>query len=109
MISDPQAVLRQLFDTAVAAALPDKSIREHLPEPPAGRTIVVGCGKAAAAMARAVETHWPAPLEGLVITRYGHHVPTQRIEVVEAAHPVPDEAGLDATRRILAMVQNSRK
>ena len=106
MISDPQAVLRQLFDTAVAAALPDKSIREHLPPPPEGRTIVVGCGKAAASMAKAVEAHWPAPLEGLVITRYGHHVPTQRIEVVEAAHPVPDEAGLNATRRILKMVQN---
>jgi len=106
MISDPQAVLRQLFDTAVAAALPDRSIREHLPPPPEGRTIVVGCGKAAASMAKAVEAHWPAPLEGLVITRYGHHVPTQRIEVVEAAHPVPDEAGLNATRRILAMVQN---
>ncbi len=106
MIQDPQAFLRQLFDAAVAAALPDKSIREHLPEPPEGRTIVVGCGKAAASMAKAVETHWPAPLKGLVITRYGHHVPTQRIEVVEAAHPVPDEAGLDATRRVLAMVQD---
>lgn len=106
MISDPQAFLRQLFDTAVAAALPDRSIREHLPPAPEGRTIVVGCGKAAASMAKAVEAHWPAPLEGLVITRYGHHVPTQRIEVVEAAHPVPDEAGLDATRRILEMVQN---
>jgi len=105
MIPDPGAFLRQLFDTAVAAALPDKSVRDFLPEPPAGRTIVVGCGKAAASMAQAVETHWPAQLEGLVVTRYGHHVPTQRIEVVEAAHPVPDEAGLDATRRILAMVQ----
>jgi hydroxypyruvate reductase len=105
MTSEPEAFLRQLFDAAVAAALPDKSIREHLPEPPEGRTIVVGCGKAAASMAKAVEAHWPAPLEGLVITRYGHHVPTQRIEVVEAAHPVPDEAGLAATRRILAMVE----
>ena len=106
MTPEPEAFLRQLFDAAVAAALPDRSIREHLPQPPEGRTIVVGCGKAAASMAKAVETHWPAPLEGLVITRYGHHVPTQRIEVVEAAHPVPDEAGLAATRRILALVQN---
>ena len=105
MIPDPGAFLRQLFDAAVAAALPERSLRKFLPDPPAGRTIVVGCGKAAASMAKAVESHWPAQLEGLVITRYGHHVPTQRIEVVEAAHPVPDEAGLAATRRILEMVQ----
>ena len=106
MIPDAGVFLRQLFDVAVAAALPEKSIQKFLPEPPAGRTIVVGCGKAAASMAKAVEMHWPAKLEGLVITRYGHHVPTQRIEVVEAAHPVPDEAGLEATRRILDMVQD---
>ncbi len=105
MIHDPGAFLRQLFDAAVAAALPEKSIQKYLPAPPAGRTIVVGCGEAAAAMAKAVETHWPSQLEGLVVTRYGHHVPTQRIEVVEAAHPVPDEAGLKAAQRILAMVQ----
>ena len=106
MIPDAGVFLRQLFDVAVAAALPEKSIQKFLPEPPAGRTIVVGCGKAAASMAKAVEMHWPAKLEGLVITRYGHHVPTQRIEVVEAAHPVPDEAGFEATRRILDMVQD---
>ena len=106
MIPDAGVFLRQLFDVAVAAALPEKSIQKFLPEPPAGRTIVVGCGKAAASMAKAVEMHWPAKLEGLVITRYGHHVPTQRIEVVEAAHPVPDEAGLEATRRILDRVQD---
>ncbi len=106
MIPDAGVFLRQLFDVAVAAALPEKSIQKFLPEPPVGRTIVVGCGKAAASMAKAVEMHWPAKLEGLVITRYGHHVPTQRIEVVEAAHPVPDEAGLEATRRILDRVQD---
>ncbi len=107
MIPEPRALLRQLFDTAVAAALPEKSIRQFLPPPPKkGRTIVIGCGKAAAAMARAVETHWHEPLEGLVVTRYGHHVPTQRIEVVEAAHPVPDAAGLDAAKRMLEMVQD---
>ncbi len=107
MIPEPQALLRQLFDTAVAAALPEKSIRQFLPAPPKkGRTVVVGCGKAAAAMARAVETHWHEQLEGLVVTRYGHRVPTQRIEVVEAAHPVPDAAGLDAAKRMLEMVQN---
>ncbi|MGD2140120.1 MAG: glycerate kinase [Burkholderiales bacterium] len=106
MTPDPQALLRQLFDTAVAAALPERSIQRFLPDPPKGRTIVVGCGKAAAAMARAVETHWHEPLEGLVVTRYGHRVTTQRIEVVEAAHPVPDAAGRDAAKRILEMVSN---
>jgi glycerate 2-kinase len=105
MTPDPRTLLRQLFDTAVAAALPERSIQRFLPAPPKGRTIVVGCGKAAAAMARAVETHWQGPLEGLVVTRYGHRVPTQRIEVVEAAHPVPDAAGLDAAKRMLQTVQ----
>jgi hydroxypyruvate reductase len=106
MTPEPRALLRQLFDTAVAAALPEKSIRQFLPSPPKGRTIVIGCGKAAAAMARAVETHWHERLEGLVVTRYGHRVPTQRIEVVEAAHPVPDAAGLDAAKRMLEMVRD---
>jgi hydroxypyruvate reductase len=106
MTPEPRALLRQLFDTAVASALPERSIQQFLPPPPKGRTIVIGCGKAAAAMARAVETHWHERLEGLVVTRYGHRVPTQRIEVVEAAHPVPDAAGLNAAKRILAMVQD---
>ncbi|UCH48494.1 MAG: glycerate kinase [Betaproteobacteria bacterium] len=106
MTPDPHALLRQLFDAAVASALPERSIQRFLPEPPKGRTIVIGCGKAAAAMARAVETHWHERLQGLVVTRYGHHVATQRIEVVEAAHPVPDAAGLDAARRMLAMVRD---
>ena len=105
MTPEPRALLRQLFDAAVASALPERSIQRFLPEPPKGRTFVIGCGKAAAAMARAVETHWHEQLQGLVVTRYGHHVPTQRIEVVEAAHPVPDAAGLDAARRMLEMVQ----
>ena len=105
MTPEPHALLRQLFDAAVASALPERSIQRYLPEPPKGRTIVIGCGKAAAAMARAVETHWHERLQGLVVTRYGHHVATQRIEVVEAAHPVPDAAGLDAARRMLEMVQ----
>ena len=73
--------------------------------PPKGRTIVIGAGKASAAMARAVEEHWPGPLEGLVVTRYGHGVPCRRIEIVEAAHPVPDAAGRDAAERILALAQ----
>lgn len=94
-----------MFDAAVQAALPDVVVPPHLPSPPRGRTVVVGAGKASAAMARAVEAHWSGPLEGLVVTRYGHAVPCERIEIVEAAHPVPDEAGEDAAKRILGMVQ----
>jgi glycerate 2-kinase len=101
---EPRAILRQLFDAAVEAALPKPEWFTGLPKTK-GRTIVIGAGKAAASMAQAFETYWPHPLEGLVVTRYGHALPTRRIEVVEAAHPVPDEAGLAAARRILAMVQ----
>jgi hypothetical protein len=86
-------LLRSMLDAAVAAALPARIAPVHLPEPPKGRTIVVGVGKASAAMAQALEQHWPGPLEGLVATRYGHAVPCQRIEIVEAAHPVPDAVG----------------
>ncbi|MGH8730368.1 MAG: glycerate kinase type-2 family protein [Burkholderiales bacterium] len=102
---DPRLLLRQMFDAAIAAALPDKSLPAHLPKPPKGRTIVVGCGKAAASMARAVEDHWKGEISGLVVTRYGHNAPTRKIEVVEAAHPVPDLAGREAAERILKMVQ----
>jgi glycerate 2-kinase len=105
MSVDPRALLRQMFDAAIASALPERCLPPHLPDPPRGRTVVVGAGKAAAAMARAVEDHWPAPLEGLVVTRYGHRVDTRRIEVVEAAHPVPDLAGREAAERILAKVR----
>jgi glycerate 2-kinase len=101
----PRALLRAMFDAAVASALPERCVPPHLPKPPKGRTIVIGAGKASAAMARAVEQHWPGPLSGLVVTRYGHRVPCERIEIVEAAHPVPDEAGRRAAERILAMVQ----
>jgi glycerate 2-kinase len=100
-------LLREMFEAAIAAASPDKAVPPNLPPPPAGRTVVVGAGKAAASMARAVETHWPAdkPLAGLVVTRYGHGVgPLKRIEVVEAAHPIPDAAGQRAARRILDLV-----
>jgi len=91
------------FRAALAAADPLKIVPAHLPQPPGGRTVVVGAGKAAAAMAAAVESHWPAgaPLEGVVITRYGHGLPTKRIRVVEAGHPVPDESGEAAAREIL--------
>jgi glycerate 2-kinase len=102
--TNPRALLRQMFDAAVAAAQPALCLPPHLPSPPKGRTIVIGAGKASAAMARALEDHWPGPLEGLVITRYGYEVPCQRIEIVQAAHPVPDAAGLQATQRIRQLV-----
>ena len=105
MTIDPKLLLRQMFDAAIAAALPDKTLPAYLPKPPKGRTLVIGCGKAAGSMARAVEDHWPGELSGMVVTRYGYNVPTKRIEVVEASHPVPDEAGRKAAERMLNMVQ----
>jgi hydroxypyruvate reductase len=104
-MSEPKALLHALFDAAVAAADPLAVLPRHLPAPPKGRTIVVGAGKASARMAEALEAHWEGPLEGLVITRYGHARPCRRIEVVEAAHPVPDAAGAEAAARILGMVR----
>ena len=101
----PRALLRALFEAALAAADPARCVPPHLPAPPKGRTIVVGAGKAAAKMARAVEDHWRGHLEGLVVTRYAHGVPCRHIEVVEASHPVPDAAGQHAAARILQMVQ----
>src|ERR1700676_2751733 len=98
-------LLRQMFDAAIASAQPAVCIPPHLPEAPRGRLIVVGAGKASAAMARAVEDHWDGPLEGLVVTRYGYAVPWQRSEIVEAAHPVPDAAGLAAATRIMERVR----
>ena len=100
-MNDTRELLRNLFDAAVAAADPMQCVPPHLPAPPKGRTIVIGAGKASAKMARAVEDHWNGPLEGLVVTRYGHAVPCDRIEIVEAAHPVPDAAGEAAAKRIL--------
>ncbi|MEW8401392.1 MAG: glycerate kinase [Candidatus Thiodiazotropha sp.] len=96
-------ILLDLFRASVDAALPASCLPQHLPEPPKGRTLVVGAGKAAASMAKAVEEHWDGPLSGLVITRYDHGVPLDHIELVEAAHPVPDDAGRQAARRILEM------
>jgi glycerate 2-kinase len=94
-----------MFDAAINAAAPALCLPPHLPAPPKGRTIVVGAGKAAAAMAVAVEAHWRGPLEGLVVTRYGHGAPTNRIKVVEASHPVPDAAGPAAARAIFDSVR----
>ena len=98
------ALLRAMFDAAVASAQPSLCLAQHLPPAPKGRTIVIGAGKASAAMAQALEAHWPGPLEGLVITRYGYAVPCERIEIVEAAHPVPDAAGLESTARVRQLV-----
>jgi glycerate 2-kinase len=106
-MTDSRAFLRSLFDAAVTAALPAKVVPAHLPKPPKGRTIVLGAGKASAAMAKAVEEHWDWPLEGLVVTRTGHGVPCERIEIVEASHPVPDARGRDAARRILALAESA--
>ncbi len=111
-MTDPQTVLRQLYDAAVQRALPLHNTAAHLPSPPMGRTLVLGAGKAGGAMAQAVEALWPAdkPLSGLVVTRY-HHTPPrpaglpERIEVVEAAHPVPDAAGLQAAERMVQLAQ----
>jgi glycerate 2-kinase len=102
--SGPSGLLRQMFDAAIAAAQPALCLPAHLPPPPKGRTIVIGAGKASAAMARALEDNWAGPLEGLVVTRYGYDVPCQRIEIVQAAHPVPDAAGLAASQRIAQLV-----
>jgi glycerate 2-kinase len=102
---DPRQLLPDMFEAAVGAALPEKCVPPHLPPAPSGRTIVVGAGKAGGAMAKAVEDHWPGSLEGLVVTRYGHGVPCERITVVEASHPVPDAAGQDAAKRILSLVK----
>jgi hydroxypyruvate reductase len=98
----PRALLRAMFEAAVARADPARCVPPHLPESPRGRTYVVAIGKAAAAMARAVEDHWRGRLSGIAITRYGHGVACRTIEVVEAGHPLPDEAGLAAARRALA-------
>jgi hydroxypyruvate reductase len=100
----PEAILRGLFNAAVAAAAPSRCVPRHLPLPPRGRTIVVGAGKAAAAMARAVEIHWPGPVDGFVVTASGHGVPCKSIAVVEASHPMPDTEGLRAARRALDLV-----
>jgi len=103
--ADPRALLRTMFDAAIAAAQPALCVPRHLPAAPKGRLVVIGAGKASAAMARAVEDNWCGPLSGLVVTRYGYAVPCKRIEIVEAAHPVPDAAGETAARRILDLVR----
>ena len=99
---DPRAILREMFDAAVRAAQPAHCLPPLLPGAPRGRTVVIGFGKGSAEMARVLEAHWPGPLSGLVVTRYGYAVPCERIEIVEAAHPVPDAAGEAAARALEA-------
>jgi hydroxypyruvate reductase len=99
------ALLERMFRAAIASAQPALCVPQHLPAAPLGRLVVIGAGKASAAMARAVEQHWPGPLGGLVVTRYGYAVPCERIEIVEAAHPVPDRAGMHAAQRMLERVR----
>ena len=115
-LNDPRALLRHLFDAAVQRALPRHNTAACLPPPPRGRTVVIGAGKAGGAMAQVVEALWPAdaPLSGLVVTRYGHTPPRpaglpERIEVVEASHPVPDAAGLAAAEREVVTGAGPRK
>jgi glycerate 2-kinase len=102
----PRQLLQQMFSAAIEASQPRHCIPAYLPAPPKGRLVVIGAGKASAEMARVVESNWPGPLGGLVVTRYGYAVPCERIEIVEAAHPVPDAAGITAATRIRDLVSN---
>src|SRR5258707_10023858 len=106
MSIDYRRLLLNMFQAAVNAAAPALCVPAHLPPRPKGRTIVVGAGKAAASMAAAVEAHWNRPIEGLVVTRYGHGVPCKHIEVVEASHPIPDEASQAGAQRLLGLLAN---
>jgi hydroxypyruvate reductase len=105
---EPRPFLRRLYAAAVDSARPALTVPAALPPPPRGRCVVIGAGKASAAMARALEEHWRGPLEGLVVTAYGHAVRCERIEIVEAAHPVPDAAGRAAAARLLERVHGLR-
>lgn len=102
---DPKQFLFDLFNSAVDAVSAEKCLPPFLPPTPRGKTLVIGAGKAAAAMAKVVEQHWSGELSGLVVTRYGHSVPCQQIDVIEAAHPVPDSAGSQAAERMMNLVQ----
>ena len=106
MSVDPQQFLRELFATAIDAAHPQQVLEAHLPKDRSGRVIVIGAGKAAAAMAQVVERCWQGEVSGLVVTRYGHGAPCEKIEVVEAAHPVPDAAGQAVAKRVFELVSN---
>lgn len=107
MSLEPKAFLTSLFDAAVASAQPEIAVPANLPEPPKGRTYIIGAGKASAAMAQVLEKHWQGPLTGVVVTRYGYEVPCEKIEILQAAHPVPDAAGAAAAERILDFVKDT--
>ena len=104
--AEQRQFLRSLFDAAVGRVAAAGCLPQHLPPPPKGRTVVVSVGKGAAAMAATVEAHWPGPLEGIAITRYGHGAPTKVLKVVEAAHPVPDAAGQAAAREAITLARS---
>ncbi|WFP76592.1 glycerate kinase [Mesorhizobium sp. WSM4906] len=104
-VLDPKTFLTAIFNAAVSAADPERTIRNHLPAKPKGRTIVIGAGKGSAQMAAAFEKVWDGPIDGLVVTRYGYGAKCERTEIIEAAHPVPDAAGLEASRRLLEKVR----
>lgn len=104
-MNSPRDLLRRMFDTAIEAAQPSHGVPPLLPARPKGRLVVIGAGKASAAMAKVVEEHWPGELSGLVVTRYGYAVPCRRIEIIEASHPVPDEASVTASKRMLDTVR----
>ncbi len=106
MTLSPKPFLTSIFEAAIAAADPLKAMRPHLPVRPKGRTIVIGYGKGAAQMAQAFEQLWDGPCEGLIVTRYGYAAPAKKLEVIEASHPVPDDAGLAAGKRLLALLEN---
>src|SRR5690606_4823153 len=104
MKAEDRDFLTGLFDAAVAAADPETALRASLPDRPKGRTVVIGAGKGAAQLAAAFENLWDGPVEGVVVTRYGYGCPTRAIRVLEAAHPVPDAAGLAATEALFEAV-----
>jgi len=105
----PEELLKAMFKAGVDAALPSLCVPPHLPSHPKGRTVIIGAGKASGAMAKALEDAWDGPLDGVVVTRYGYRLPTERLEVVEAAHPVPDAAGREAARRIFCLAGGARR
>ena len=106
-MTDDREILHRMFEAALAAALPDGKFAGRLPSPPRGKTIVIGAGKGSARMAQAFEAAWDNPCSGLVVTRYGHGAPTRQIEIIEAAHPVPDAAGQRAAERILELAYSA--
>ncbi len=103
---DPAKLLRQALDAAIASAQAENCLPAYLPRPGKGRTLVIGAGKASASMAQTLEKHWQGELSGLIVTQYGYAVPCKQIEIVEAAHPVPDQAGMDAAQRMLELISH---